>query len=438
MKMRRLLAFFLAALVILSTVPISVLAAEDKDYIIGETFSDDFTYNVIKGTISITGYNGGKTEIVIPSEIDGIPVTKIGKYAFTYAEPAIEKIIIPEGVTTLDSFAFARCEALKEISIPSTVTDIPERAFHMTTSLESMVFPNGNNIKTIGKYAFYKSSCGSAAISDKMEVIGNLAFYMCPIEEIVIPESVTEIGPSAFQECGLKKITLSENIKIIANSAFRQNDITELYIPDGVEEIGRYAFDNCDELITVTIGNDVKKIGDAAFIFCDKLTTVSIGYGAEIIDEDAFYWCKSLKKVVIPDTVTEIGDRAFGGTALEFVSLPASLNTLGDGAFANCASLSDVIMYKRPANCGTYVFKDCHPDLKIVYTGSGEVEPGVPDDDPDDIPDDVPDDVPENDGWYEYVGGGGLVINEGVTEIPAYAFVNHQEIVSVTIPESVT
>ena len=195
---KKILSFLLAALIVLSVVPLSVSAANGTD-------DGGFAWVSQGDSVRITGYTGGETDVVIPESIDGLPVTRIYRYAFTNANPPIERIVIPEGVTTLDMYAFARCESLREISIPSTITDIPERAFHMTTSLTSIIFPNGDNIKSIGMYAFYKSACGNAPIGDKLETIKSAAFLGCKMDEVVIPSGVTNISGSAFSECSLKR-----------------------------------------------------------------------------------------------------------------------------------------------------------------------------------------------------------------------------------------
>ena len=87
----------------------------------------DFKYMTENGQITITGYNGTKIDIEIPSNIDGLPVTSIGEEAFKNA--MIRSVIIPSSVREIDWFAFSGCTCLESVSIPSSVLSIAYGAF---------------------------------------------------------------------------------------------------------------------------------------------------------------------------------------------------------------------------------------------------------------------------------------------------------------------
>ncbi len=177
------------------------------------------TYTVLSDTKIIADYafgdNGYLTKIVLP---DGLET--IDDYAF-YSCKKLSDITIPSTVTYLGSQSFGRCEALKSITIPSSVTNF-ESAFYMS-ALESVVFEEG--IKEIGIKSFEK--CGnltSVAFPSSMNKIGNGAFFDCTaLGEVVVPATVTVIERGAFENCD--NITLWVDNGSVAHTYAVDNDI---------------------------------------------------------------------------------------------------------------------------------------------------------------------------------------------------------------------
>lgn len=91
------------------------------------TPSDQFTYDIKNRTVTITGYNGSSSEVNIPAKIHGLSVVAIGEGAFKGT--TVQKIVLPEGITHVDWFAFSDCKSLCEITIPSSVSEIGHGAF---------------------------------------------------------------------------------------------------------------------------------------------------------------------------------------------------------------------------------------------------------------------------------------------------------------------
>ena len=129
----------------------------------------DFTYTVENGAVTITGYTNAEGHVSIPSEIDEMPVTAIGKDAF-YSNTDITEVTLPDTLETIKSGAFDGCENLKEINIPQSVTVIENNAFTDCKSLEEITIPKA--LLKIEPWTF--SGCTNLAV-------------------INIPESVTEI-----------------------------------------------------------------------------------------------------------------------------------------------------------------------------------------------------------------------------------------------------
>ena len=110
-------------------------------------------YEIADGQVAITYYDEfAKGKLVIPDEIEGLPVTSIKERAF-FDCGSLRSIIIPEGVTSIGDSAFSFCTMLNSITIPNSVTSIGNDAFYDCTSLTSIIIPDG--VTSIGDDAFY-------------------------------------------------------------------------------------------------------------------------------------------------------------------------------------------------------------------------------------------------------------------------------------------
>lgn len=167
------------------------------------------------------------TEITIPEEYNGKPVTSIGKNGIRECY-GLTSVIIPDTVTVIGKSAFERCSNLTNVVMPDSVTTIDANAFYACESLTSFIIPN--SVITIGDLAF--SDCDS-------------------LTSVVIPDSVTSIGNYAFCSC---------------------NSLTSVVIPDGVVIIGEGAFSFCMSLTSAVISHSVTSMGFAAFSDCENLT----------------------------------------------------------------------------------------------------------------------------------------------------------------------
>ena len=164
------------------------------------TTADGLKYEVYSDHVVITDYSGSAAELVIPEEIEDLPVTSIGDDAFSACR-SLTSITIPSSVTNIGDLAFNGCHSLTNITIPDSVTDIGIRAFWCCCSLTSIEIPIG--VTSISSYAFYGcSSLTSIEIPSGVTCISNFAFYGCSsLTSITIPSSVVSIGDWAFMDC---------------------------------------------------------------------------------------------------------------------------------------------------------------------------------------------------------------------------------------------
>jgi len=100
----------------------------------------DWNYLVSNGAATITFYSGSDSAVVIPGEVNGFPVVRVGAGAF-YGRTNLTSIAIPNSVTSIGESAFQRCTSLTAITIPESVTSIDIRAFLECTSLTNVLLP---------------------------------------------------------------------------------------------------------------------------------------------------------------------------------------------------------------------------------------------------------------------------------------------------------
>ena len=107
--------------------------------------SSDFEYEVIDGGAVITKYSGSAEEVVIPSELGGVPVTELGYYAFE-AKWDLKSVTIPDTVTSIGEFCFSDCSSLVSVELPESLTFLDRGAFAACTSLPELYVPASVNV----------------------------------------------------------------------------------------------------------------------------------------------------------------------------------------------------------------------------------------------------------------------------------------------------
>ena len=249
-----------------------------------------FSWTTTETEATITGfsdagrvkYNAGEiTELVIPSEYNGLSVTTIKGGAFSnctgltevfipksiieagsYGGPIfygcsnIKKVTFEEGTTKIQDYIMSYCTGLTEINIPNSVTAIGTGAFSECKSLTELAIPSG--IDTIGGRSF--SGCSGATkidIPESVTTIKGGAFSNCTgLTEVFIPKSIIEAGsyggPIFYGCSNIKKVTFEEGMTKIPDYIMGScAGLIEVIIPDSVKTIGTYAFYGCTNLTTV-------------------------------------------------------------------------------------------------------------------------------------------------------------------------------------------
>ena len=185
-------------------------------------------------------------------EIDGIVYTN-NEEKLVACSMEKEHVVIPDGVKTIGSSAFANC-MIKSVIIPDSVTEIRGEAFKQCQNLESVIF--GKNVKIIGRRAF--SQCYNIkhlSMPEGLRIIRNDAFAYSGLESIKLNEGLKKIGENVFFCTNIKSIRLPETIKCIEDKCL-SGSIENVYIPiflKGILDIcaaGTYHPDTNDDKIT--------------------------------------------------------------------------------------------------------------------------------------------------------------------------------------------
>ena len=262
-----------------------------------EGISDDNGLIVINNDLSY--YNGNDRVIRIP---DG--VKRINSNGFS-KQNRIVKVVLPESLVSIGTYAFGGCQNLREIDITSKTTDIDRAAFGDCKKLaDEKGFVIFNNVM----FEYFGNE-SKVEVPNGVEIIGAHAFLSVvnnKIEEIIIPETVHTIEDGAFSCCrNLKRVEMPKTLKKLGEEAFEYCDsLTSITVSEGIETLKPHTFSGCKKLQEIILPNSLKKMEYMAISECSSLDRIEIPEGVEEIGGNQFSECINLKTINIPDTVT--------------------------------------------------------------------------------------------------------------------------------------
>lgn len=387
--------------------------------------------------VTITKWDDSAPHVDVPEEIEGLPVTKIGNSAFVRCY-SLESFTLPNTIREIGEYAFKSCTSLKEAVIPDSVTVIKDDLFNGCYRLQHVTMPA--SVEESGGLLFDECSMlEEITLPEGLTHVGSADFAKCSsLQRIVVPESASMISYHAMAECEQLATVVIKNPDIrIENSAetissginletgepffdgviygyegstaqkyaetygyafapisevpeedpprpenlpkglsfSRQDDHIairkwygtdeEVIVPEEiyglpVTLIGKEVFANDHITISpkkVILPDSVTEIGKAAFGYQHDLEDVVLSNSLEIIGEDAFNSCDALTSLALPDTLTTIGKNAYRGCkGLTTVTIPEHVTLIDEYAFSYCDHLEEVIIPNTDITLSKFAF----------------------------------------------------------------------------------
>ncbi len=408
------------------------------------TISEDNTY------YSVTGYTGNDTKVIIPATYQGLPVKAIGDMAFVQ-NTIITNVTIGNNVENIGNGAFTFCTGLTSVIIGNNVKSIGGQAFGFCTGLMNVIIPD--SVESIGDYAFaYCGDLTSVTIGNSVEIIGGLAFGACAgLTSVTIPNSVESIGDQTFLSCAsLTSVTIGNNVKSIGERAFEScyklievYNLSTLSIEAGSEDngyVGAYAKN------VYTANSGAKKLtttDDGFIVYADDSTQeyYLVGYVGEETEITTLPASINGNNYSIYQYAFFNINESRNTTYLTSITIPSSVESIGDKAFYTCCKLTEVY------NLSTLTIEAGSEDngyvgfyAKNVYTANSGASKLTTTDDGFIV---YADDSAQEYYLIDYVGEATEItlptkINGNNYIINYFAFKNCHNLTSITIPNSVT
>jgi len=375
----------------------------------GQVTEGLWTYIIENGGATITA-STATGAVTIPSSLGGYAVKKVGNGSppiFGNQSTSVTSVYIPSSVTNIGDYAFSGCTSLTSTTIPNSVTSIGNYAFQGCSSLTSITIPNG--VTSIGEGAFDGcTALTSINIGSGSPVLLNPGWPIIINPGVpIIPQETTEGEWTYIVENGAATITATTATGAVT-------------IPS---ELGGYAVKK--------VGNNVLPIS-GKFGNVDYITTIgsslNLGYsigsitystGSIITDDNlSSYKNTSVTSVVIPNSVTSIGNNAFYNfSSLTSITIGTSVTTIGNYAFQGCSSLISITIPNSVTSIGDGAFTGCTSLTSITLV---EGLPAI------------------GSGWFAGIPVTSIIIPNSVTSIGDGAFTGCTSLTNITIPSSVT
>lgn len=303
------------------------------------------------------------------------------------------ELVLPKGITEINSYAFYNDTNITSVSIPASVTKIGNSAFYFCSKLSEIV--GGDNIAYIGNGAFDGSVIGGSRQSGAV-YIGKVLYkynggWSSKETSVEIKDGTVSIAFDAFYGC---------------------DGLIEIVIPDSVITIEQGAFSSCDNLMRITLGEGLTSIGKDAFAGCKSLLEVynrsslpieagssdygSVGYYAQAVytgeyeskftidngyviytdgdDKILVSYKGSETALILPNGITEINDSAFSDLDIVSIKIPEGVTKIGARAFWRCTSLTSVAIPDSVISIGAGAFDICWNLTSVTFGENSQLK----------------------------------------------------------------
>lgn len=327
------------------------------------------------GSLCLVDYDG----MFVPS-MKGSQSPTIGTRDFSHPLRTVDDFD-----ETIDDFSLASIAlSLKAISMNSTLLDTYGASDRLLFSEND--YRNPSNSKVISAlqelmcdkdfctlYSLFMLALARKELStcSFRLFIGEKPNLLQTIEDLPTKATDEELKEAFVDEWGVK---YSKDGRKLLKAPYELNGTYS--IRKGTKIICDWAFGwskfiGCRSLTSLVIPDSVTNIGDYAFWNCRSLTNIVIPNSVTSIGDNAFEYCFSLSNLIIPDGVTSIGDGAFVGcTSLSSVVIPDSVSCIGNNAFWGCESLTDIVIPNSVTSIGESAFYECSSLTEVVIPDS--------------------------------------------------------------------
>lgn len=369
-------------------------------------WNSEFSYVNRNGEITITGYQGNLSDVIIPETIGGLPVTTIAADAFiSNKDHTYNSITIPFSVETIEANAISGVSSICGDIGYASETYAEEHGIQFHSRQYTLSFDCGYGAPIVPlQYAVGETITIPETIWDNNELCGwfTLDSYEQEWLETKMPphdvhlvalwgrvNGATDIDAyqldytpdgayilsynGRFPEVVIPEILNGYTVIGISDYAFYGNQtLVSLTLPDTVKTIGKYAFGNSN-LTEIELGEGITSIGDYAFTNCTRLERISLPSGVTVIPKGMLANCSNIKKFEIGEQVIEIKENAFSGaTHLSSLTLGNGIRIIGDYAFSECTALGTVILPDNIETIGKSAFNDCSALVSIVLNPNNQ------------------------------------------------------------------
>ena len=322
------------------------------------------------GSLSLVDYDG----MFVPS-MKGCKSPTIGTRDFCHPLRTMDDFD-----ETIDDFSLASIAlSLKAISMKSTLLDIYGASDRLLFSENDYRNPsNSKVISALQELMCDKDFCTLYSLfmlALARKELSTCSFRLFIGEKPILLQTIEDISTKATEE-ELKEAFVDEWGVKYSKDGRKLLKVTKTLrgaysIKEGTRIICKLAFWGRSSLSEIVIPSSVTSIGNSAFSDCSSLSEVVIPSSVTRIGDSVFWYCRTLSDIVIPSSVTSIGDSAFFYcSSLSNIVIPSSVTSIGDSAFFYCSSLSEVVIPSSVTSIGNSAFSNCSSLSEVVIPSS--------------------------------------------------------------------
>ena len=349
--------------------------------------------------------------------VDGVLYTKDGKTLVKYsARKNNAAFVLPTGVENIAPYAFEKCTGVISICLPQSLINIADSAFSGCFKLIEVV-NNSSNI-SVKKTDYGLNAFEVHSGETKLSNINGYSFYNYNGDNYLLGYNGNDtelILPSSY---------VGENYKIYKRAFYGNKALTSVTVPSSVISIGFSAFEGCNGLTSITlpfVGMTASNADSSHFGYI---------FGAPSYGDNAEYVPLSLKNLALTNAASIRANAFYQCTGLKSIIIPESVSSIGNNAFSECSSLTEIKF--NAVNCSdlsskNYVFYNAGKNSDGITVTFGDNVKNIP--------------------AYLFCPASSnsyspniktVIIGNGVKAINAYAFAHCNNLTGVTFHGSVT